>query len=383
MKKIFLLVPFAFYILDLQAQSVGINSTGAAPHASALLHVDAGTSSTKGLLVTGEFLPSAPLPNLGTGSRLMFYPGKAAFRAGYAVGTRWDNANVGSYSAAFGNSNTASGQTSLATGEGSIASGVASLAMGVTATASATGSIAIGTVVSASGFRSMAFGTNTTASSDYSTAMGYLMNANRRGVFAIGDTDPNNEGAMASSLDDAFIARFWNGFYLLTSGNTVRTGVQIAHGGNAWTTICDVDRKENFEPLNGEDVLQKISKINFTSWNYKQQDPQTYRHYGIMAQDFYNAFGKDKYGTIGNDTTVNPVDMIGIDMAAIQALEKRTVALNAENKKLASRNKKLEGEVAELKTSLQKEREAIAKRLQQLEALVLQQNKQNKFVVKQ
>ena len=53
-----------------------------------------------------------------------------------------------------------------------------------------------------------------------------------------------------------------------------------------------------------------------------------------MAQDFYKAFGKDKYGTIGNDTTVNPVDMLGIDMAAIQALEKRTVALSAENKKL-------------------------------------------------
>lgn len=53
-----------------------------------------------------------------------------------------------------------------------------------------------------------------------------------------------------------------------------------------------------------------------------------------MAQDFYSAFGKDKFGAIGNDTTVNPIDMIGIDMAAIQALEKRTALLSQENKDL-------------------------------------------------
>ena len=327
------------------AQNVGIGTT--TPNASALLHVDAGTNTTKGLLVTGEFLLSAPFPNLGTGSRLMFYPGKAAFRAGYTSGTQWDNVNVGLYSGAFGNRNIASGQASFATGEGSIASGHISLAMGVSATASETGSTAIGTLVAASGFRSAAFGTNTNASGSHSTAMGYLMNANRRGVFAIGDTDPNAEGPMASSLDDAFIARFWNGFYLLTSGNNVRTGVQIAHGGNAWTTICDVNRKENFELINGEEVLQKISNIKFASWNYKNQDPKVYRHYGVMAQDFYNAFGKDKYGSIGNDTTVNPVDMIGIDRAAIQALEKRTALLSQENTRLNN-------ELNELKLRLEK-----------------------------
>ena len=110
-------------------------------------------------------------------------------------------------------------------------------------------------------------------------------------------------------------------------------------------SVSDVNRKENFEPLNGEDVLQKFSKIEFTSWNYKQQDPKVYRHYGIMAQDFYKAFGNDKYGRIGNDTTVNPIDMLGIDMAAIQELEKRTALLSQENKDLKD-------EMAELKLIL-------------------------------
>ena len=64
------------------------------------------------------------------------------------------------------------------------------------------------------------------------------------------------------------------------------------------------------------------------------QDPKIYRHYGIMAQDFYQAFGHDKFGSIGNDTTVNPIDMIGIDMTAIKALDKRTENLKGENLRL-------------------------------------------------
>ena len=110
---------------------------------------------------------------------------------------------------------------------------------------------------------------------------------NKQGAIVIGDSDPNNEGATLTSLPDAFVTRFWNGYYLLTSGNNVRSGVFMAHNGNSWLTFSDRNLKENFEQVNGEDVLQKLSKINFTSWNYKKQDPKIYRHYGIMAQDFY------------------------------------------------------------------------------------------------
>jgi hypothetical protein len=76
------------------------------------------------------------------------------------------------------------------------------------------------------------------------------------------------------------------------------------------------------------------------------------RHYGIMAQDFYNAFGHDNYGTIGNDTTVNPIDMIGIDMTAIQALEKRTADLKAENENLKMQNDKLQARLQKLEDKL-------------------------------
>jgi hypothetical protein len=38
----------------------------------------------------------------GAGTRLVRYPGKAAFRGGRVEGAEWDNANIGDHSVAFG-----------------------------------------------------------------------------------------------------------------------------------------------------------------------------------------------------------------------------------------------------------------------------------------
>ena len=66
------------------AQNVGIGTT--APQPTAKLHVDLGTSLTDGFLVTGNFSTTGTVPDLGAGSCMMFYPAKAAFRAGLATG---------------------------------------------------------------------------------------------------------------------------------------------------------------------------------------------------------------------------------------------------------------------------------------------------------
>ena len=60
-----------------------------------------------------------------------------------------------------------------------------------------------------------------------------------------------------------------------------------------------------------------------------------------MAQDFHAAFGKDKYGTIGSDTGINQADFDGVNLIAIQALEKRTEMLNTESKRLSAENDQL------------------------------------------
>ena len=390
MKKITLLaaISFCIFFTKLYAQ-VGIGT--ATPNAASMLHIDAGTNTTKGILITGAYnFSTGTVPNLGAGSRLMFYPGKAAFRAGFVNGTQWDNANIGFSSTAMGYGTTASGNYSTAMGNSTTASGDYSTAMGQSTAASGFNSTTMGQSTAASGDYSTAMGFQTTASGNYSTAMGYGVSTNnQQGAFMIGDSDPSTEGQTTVGVPDQFVARFSNGYYLLTSGNTIRFGVYIGHNGNSWVTICDKNRKENFEPLNGEDVLQKLSAINFTSWNYKMQDPKSYRHYGIMAQDFNTAFGKDKYGVIGNDTTVNPIDMIGIDMAAIQALVKRTNELKNENDKLkdqfAAQNKENENlhkAFAQLQTSFNEQQKLIAQSLKQMEALTIKQTMKEPVAIK-
>lgn len=340
MKKFYASLPVIVLLTTLNvskalAQGVGIITTGTPPHADALLHVDLGTSQSTGFLVTGTQTATPTTPNLGAGSRLMFYPGKAAFRAGCVSGNDWDNVNVGRFSVALGFSTIASGMTSTAMGGGSIASGGNSTAIGAGTIASGSQSTAMGNATTASGVNSTAIGNQTIASGASSFAAGSKVSTNnKQGSFFFGDSDPNNKGVRPLGFDNQFAARFNGGYYFISSDAGTDIGVQVLAGGNAWLTMCDKNRKENFEPLNGDDILQKIKDMKFSSWNYKTQDPKLHRHYGIMAQDFYSAFGKDKFGEIGNDTTVNPIDMIGIDMAAIQAMEKRTAVLSQENKDL-------------------------------------------------
>jgi hypothetical protein len=100
--------------------------------------------------------------------------------------------------------------------------------------------------------------------------------------------------------------------------------------------------KENFNLLNGDDILSKFQEFNLYSWNYIGQDAETMRHYGIMAQDFYAAFGVDAYGTIGDSTRVNPIDLLGIAYAAIKALKEENDELKQSNQHLLSRIEKIE-----------------------------------------
>ena len=111
-----------------------------------------------------------------------------------------------------------------------------------------------------------------------------------------------------------------------------------------------------------------------------------------MAQDFQAAFGKDNYGAIGNDSTINQSDFLGVNFIAIQALEKRTTELKNENamlnKKVAEvdelkkENESLKQSVAQLQTQFNQQQKLIAQSLDQLKALSLKQKDIETLVVK-
>ncbi|MBP6680125.1 MAG: hypothetical protein KA166_02970, partial [Saprospiraceae bacterium] len=110
----------------LVAQNVGINTT--TPLTT--LHVDLGASLSNGILFSGLDPSGGTFPSLGAGHRLMYYPGKVVFRAGYVDDTQWDNGQVGSYSFAFGYNTIAKGNGSTAFGDAVYAGGTISTAFG-------------------------------------------------------------------------------------------------------------------------------------------------------------------------------------------------------------------------------------------------------------
>jgi hypothetical protein len=112
-----------------------------------------------GIIAKGTYGSGTSLATTGAGTRMIWYPQKAAFRAGYVSGVQWNDGNIGTYSAAFGRNNTASSSDSFAAGEGNIVSEGASIAMGTTNVAG--------------GYASIALGGMNSVTTNYSVALGY------------------------------------------------------------------------------------------------------------------------------------------------------------------------------------------------------------------
>ncbi len=109
----------------------------------------------------------------------------------------------------------------------------------------------------------------------------------------------------------------------------------MIEGQVAFTFPSDKTKKENFQPVDGEAVLEKIRGFELSSWNFIGHDPKEFRHYGPMAQDFFAAFGQDGVGQIGTETTINSGDLAGILMIAVQSLEKRTAEIKQKEAQIA------------------------------------------------
>jgi hypothetical protein len=284
---------------------------------------------------------------------MMWYPRKAAFRAGQVTIPAWDDGNIGNHSAAFGLNPVASGIYSFAAGQDAAALGTASIALGSNAQATANYSTALGTTAIASGNFALATGAQTTAGGYATTAMGLYAEATsaHAGSFVFGDASTNAVGTRVQPTGvNQFVARAAGGFYLFTSsitspvGSPGVPGVRLMSNSSGWISVSDVNAKENFRDLADDDVLAKIAAMPVREWNYKAQGAEI-RHMGPTAQDFNAAFG------LGEDPLgINSIDADGVALAAVKALEARTRALNEtlirENDELRARLARLEQQVS-------------------------------------
>ncbi|MCD4756607.1 tail fiber domain-containing protein [bacterium] len=156
-------------------------------------------------LATGIYDEGWTEPDLGEGARMMWYPRRAAFRAGYVDGTQWDHGEIGDYSVAMGYSTIASGNYAFAVGEETTASGTAAVAMGSGTQATDTGSIAMGSNTTSSGNGSIAMGSGATSTMDGSIAIGHNTTASHDGATAMG-YGTTASGHFATALGQGTIA---------------------------------------------------------------------------------------------------------------------------------------------------------------------------------
>jgi hypothetical protein len=173
--------------------NVGIGT----PNPLARLHV-----ADSNVLFTGPFTIEPHTvyypPASGAGSRMMWYPEKAAFRVGAVEGTQWDKDSIGLYSFSTGLNTKAKGENSFAAGEGSMTKGYTSISLGYRTQAIGDMSFSIGASTHADGNYSTSMGYSSTASGQYSTSMGYLTTASGGDATSMGNLTTASGGASTS-----------------------------------------------------------------------------------------------------------------------------------------------------------------------------------------
>jgi len=243
------------------------------------------------ILAVGTYNSGWTEPNLGAGTRLLWYPRKAAFRAGYVSSTQWDDANIGDYSVAMGYDNRASGAysvvgggylnlasydatyglTTVGGGQSNTASaGFATVGGGQSNTASGRWSAVGGGIGNtASGYDStIGGGYYNTASGQYATVSGGRQNtasglyATVSGGFrniAAGDYSWAGGGYMqlSASADRTFVWGYSaSAVSIDTADAAIFYGVNVGIGTTSPSSLLDVYKTGT---LSTDDIVNKIS----------------------------------------------------------------------------------------------------------------------------
>jgi hypothetical protein len=269
------------------------------------------TSNDGGSISTDDFVfGSSQLKNDNTtvadDTRMFFDKSKGAFRAGEVDGDQWDDAGVGSHSAAMGFNAEANGSYSSGFGFNAAASGEAAMAVGRFSIASGTGSFAIGADDSsnegvgpkATNRGSIAMGVQTISSGEGAVAVGFGSSATGFGAFAFG------EGAIASGAN-AFAGGYES---QAARGESVALGFQTAALADKSVAIGKNVTANTFaEVVFG--IYNTTATLNKTTWSHN--DPLFTVGNGSSSSDTNNAFQIIKNGDATLDGTLTATAFVG------------------------------------------------------------------------
>lgn len=303
----------------LSSHNLGLGSV--VPPFRLTIDQDRAGSADGGILSFGTFGGGNSLTVSGAGTRMFWYPRKAAFRAGSVTLDQWDNVNIGDYSVALGYDVLASGTSSVAIGSNNSASadysvaigdfngsvnanavsigyslindGVASVAIGIdnqindpstgavvlgnqnqvigdssivmgegSVSLFSVASVAMGYQCGAFGLTSIAMGYNAQAAESYSTSIGYNTLADEILAVAMGDsTSANAFNSFAIGKENIANGQLSFAFNNNTTAQSYLSAVFGQFNVVSGTTDSWVDTEPVFVVGNGSDNLNRSNAL--------------------------------------------------------------------------------------------------------------------------
>ncbi len=312
------------------AKIYGSHANSIAIGASSFVQAGSGTD----MMAIGS---AANVSGSGSSSYSMAIGSSAQVQASYgmAIGRAANVSNQ--YGIAIGDAaQTQTNAGALAIGRSSYANGLNAASIGTSSQAQGSASVSLGAFAYSNGANAIAIGGGDAsnyvqAQGQYSIAIGYRCYASATDAMAIGDyarAQAANALAIGSNVYNGNANTYSIGNSSVTSVNfsgatttsyALQVGTSSSNGngayltkGGVWTNASDVNLKEDFINLDGNEVLNKVADLDITKWRYKGTDEY---HIGPMAQDFHAAFN------VGNDDKrISSIDPSGVALIAIQAL---------------------------------------------------------------
>lgn len=106
--------------------------------------------------------------------------------------------------------------------------------------------------------------------------------------------------------------------------------------------------KENIMPVNPSSVLNTLSNLSISTWNYLS-DGDKVKHMGPIAEEFYDAFG------LGSDNKhITTTDANGVALASVIALNKELISKSEQISHLQNENEALKAKVEKIEQMLSK-----------------------------
>jgi hypothetical protein len=189
-------------------------------------------------------------------------------------------------------------------------------------------SFIIGSGCTAGSTNTITIGLECHAWEPYNVAIGWAAHASNGDSLSV---NFNGGTTFDNAISDSIAFNCGAGFYLgknqvsssIPEGRFLNTstGAYLTDGGT-WTNNSDRNLKCNILPVDTKVILDKIASLPISFWEYTAESGT--RHIGPMAQDFFAAF---EVGS--SDTSLSTIDVDGVALAAIQALNEKVNYLEA------------------------------------------------------